>query len=523
MDSPPRGANLDRLERMVAVALLFVTALRLWLAGIIPLSDDEAYYRLWSLAPAWSYLDHPPMVAWFIAAGRAVAGDSALGVRLAGPLVSLLAGVILWRIAALLFDRHVAAWSVLIALAMPLLGAGAIVITPDLPSTLFFLLGVWALAELQASGRARWWLGVGACAGLGLLSKYTNLFFGGTILLWLLASRERWRWFASWQLWAGGILAMVLALPVVIWNAEHDWASFAKQLGRVVEQRAPGPLTFLEFLGALIVLASPVIAVFAARGTYRAARALIAQPSPAQALLAAAILPLLAYFAFHAVSDRVQANWLAPLYPFLALAAAAQLCAIGDGGHRRSSQFAALAIGFVMTGAIYLHAAHPLIVRAEWREPTHQLRGWPEFARQVEDLAKAQGASWIATSSYATTAQLNLHLKGRLPVIQLDERLRYVHLPPPPPDLLMKPALYVELARRARGDLLSERFGEVAAPMRLARSHAAIPLADYTAIAIARPRGAVLGPDFKAPRSSRAGQTARTPKNESAKHTAVTD
>src|SRR5205807_1277997 len=50
-----------------------------WVAGGIPLTDDEAYYRLWALAPALSYLDHPPMAGWMIAAGRWIGGDNPFG------------------------------------------------------------------------------------------------------------------------------------------------------------------------------------------------------------------------------------------------------------------------------------------------------------------------------------------------------------------------------------------------------------------------------------------------------------
>jgi 4-amino-4-deoxy-L-arabinose transferase-like glycosyltransferase len=69
---------------------VLLALLRAAVAATTELSDDEAYYRLWALAPAMSYLDHPPMVAWLIAAGQAVLGDTPLGVRLAAVLTSLL-------------------------------------------------------------------------------------------------------------------------------------------------------------------------------------------------------------------------------------------------------------------------------------------------------------------------------------------------------------------------------------------------------------------------------------------------
>ena len=82
--------RIDTADRVLIAVALALFALRLVIAGNTGLVDDEAYYRIWSLAPALSYFDHPPMVAWIIAAGRAIAGDTVIGVRLLAP-ASLLA------------------------------------------------------------------------------------------------------------------------------------------------------------------------------------------------------------------------------------------------------------------------------------------------------------------------------------------------------------------------------------------------------------------------------------------------
>src|SRR5262249_18305547 len=155
------------------------------------------------------------------------------------------------------------------ALAMPLLAVGGVIITPDTPSVLFWGLAFWALIELEASGNANWWLAVGLAAGLGLLSKYTNLFVGVGMVLWLILAPKHWRWFRAWQVWAGGALAVALALPVLVWNANHGWASFSKQFGRVAHA-APFTLRYLgEFIAGYVGLASPAIAVLGVIGCLR--------------------------------------------------------------------------------------------------------------------------------------------------------------------------------------------------------------------------------------------------------------
>jgi hypothetical protein len=484
-DMPGESTRIGRPAAILIAAILCMTAVRLWLAAGLGLTDDEAYYRLWALAPAMSYFDHPPMVGWMIAAGRWIAGDNPLGLRLVAILVSLLGPFVLWRTATILFGPSVGRRAVWIALAMPLLAVGGVIITPDTPSVLFWGLAGWALAELYVSRNANWWLAVGLFAGLGLLSKYSNLFVGAGILLWLAAIRANRSWFSSWQLWAGGALACLLAIPVLAWNAQHDWASIAKQFGRVGHGRQITAVYFGELVGGSIGLMSPVIAVLALLGLVKVARSAASDHDQPSALLAAGMLPFLAYLLVHSVHDRVQANWMAPLYPAFAVCAAVTLG--GIEAPRRLGQAVgrlgrwAIGIGFVFSGLLYWHSLRPLVQLTGQRDPTSQTRGWSEVAAEVERLRVQTGACWVATSSYATTGQLAYHLKGKAPVVQLTERIRYVHLPRVDAATLACPALYVELARRSLPSLLlQQRFRSVERLDGVARSHRGVPIAAYT-------------------------------------------
>ncbi|AGK58368.1 hypothetical protein HYPDE_33478 [Hyphomicrobium denitrificans 1NES1] len=453
----------DRADNVLIAAALGLFVIHVVMAAVMGLVDDEAYYRIWSLAPSLSYYDHPPMIAWMIGAGRVLLGDTTLGVRLVAPFCYLVGALVLWRTAALFYGREVARTAVWILLAMPLLAVGGILMTPDLPSVLFAGLVLWALAELDHSKNANWWLAAGVFAGLGLLSKYTNLFLGATIVLWLIATPENRRWFRFPQLWIGGFIAVLAAMPVVVWNAEHDWASFTKQFGRVGHSGTLGaPIYFVEFIGTFLALASPIIAVLAITGLARVARSTLRNRRSGDLLLTAAILPMLVYFAVHALHDRVDGNWPAPIYPPLAICAALAIHAIMPEQRRKAVFASALAFGFLVTGAIYADALHPLPLSARMKAPTEQMHGWNELGDAIEQKRVEAGASWVATSSYATTGQVAFALNGRSDVAQLDQRIRYEFLPPLPPALLQKPVLYVELQRRVDLPLLKSKFRNVA-------------------------------------------------------------
>jgi 4-amino-4-deoxy-L-arabinose transferase-like glycosyltransferase len=492
---PSGSMGIDRPAAILLAAILAVGLVRASLAAMIGLTEDEAYYRLWALAPAMGYLDHPPMVGWMIALGRWVGGDTPFGIRFPAILISLVGPLVLWRTAAVLFGPIAARRAVWFAVAMPLLAVGGVIITPDTPSVLFWGLVGWALVELQASRNANWWLAVGAFAGLGLLSKYSNLFVGASILLWLSLFRSNRPWFRCWQLWAGGAIAVLLALPVLLWNYQHDWASFAKQFGRVGHGQRLAVAYLAELVGGSLVLMSPVVAVLAVLGLGKLARSAAAGDPPA-ALLATGMLPFLAYLIVHALHDRVQANWMAPLYPSLAVCAAVALGAL-DAGAKPGQTFGrlgrwALATGLLLSGLIYWHTLNPLVQLPGQKDPTSQTRGWRELAADVERLRAATGACWIATSNYATTGQLAFELRDKAPVVQIDERIRYLHLPAPDAALLKCPALYVELERRTNAAWLGERFRSVTRLDNLTRTHAGVALATYAVYLGEEPDSAAL-------------------------------
>lgn len=484
----------DTDARILVLLTIVPMLLHLWLADQIPLTEDEAYYRLWALAPALSYYDHPPMVAWMMAAGRWIAGDTALGLRLVGVLATALSTVALWRTAYLLIGQRQAITATVFAVVMPLLAVGAIVMTPDTPSVLFFVLGAWALAELNASRSANWWLAVGLFAGLGLLSKYTNFFFGIAIVVWLVSSRQNWHWFRVWQLYAGGALALALFAPVVMWNITHDGASFAKQFGRVADIEPFRIVWQLELWGALILLTGPILFGLAVRGVAQTVQRFRATGEPAAALLLALTLPLILYFCLHALHGRVLPNWLAPAYPFFAILAASGAASMSDARMRPSAIRTATISSAVLSLLIYAHAAVPFYVDTKAKEPTHQLRGWAEFTREVAYTAETTGAAYIATTSYGTTGHLAFNLDHRWPVLQLTDRIRYAHLPAPDSQMFTKPGLVVELLRRDPKTELLARFNTVKPLGNLTRGHGGILLQTYVTYQVSGPKANPLSP-----------------------------
>ena len=192
-----------------------LTAVRLVVAATLPLAPDETYYWVWSHALAAGYLDHPPMVALWIRAGTLLLGQSALGVRLLGPLAAAVASWMLFDAANVLFPGTKAGVVAATLLnASLLLGVGTVIMTPDSPLLFFWTAAFWAVARLAAGGSGLWWLAAGVAGGLALDSKYTALFLWIGVGLWVLLVPAVRPWLLRWHPWAACAIGLALFVPV---------------------------------------------------------------------------------------------------------------------------------------------------------------------------------------------------------------------------------------------------------------------------------------------------------------------
>lgn len=476
---------------MVIVGLL--TILKIYAAANAHFVEDEAYYRIWGLFPALSYYDHPPMIGWWIAAGQAIFGDTVFAVRFLVILTGLIGTLALWRTASILFDERVAGWAVLFFNSSLLVGIGGILATPDAPSVFFWGLSLWALAELSRSRNANWWLMVGLMAGCGLLAKYSVLFLGAGIVLWLLWVPGSRRWWTTWQLWAGGAIAVICFLPVLYWNHAHEWVSFYKQFGRAGSGGYTAKYIF-EFLGALIGLLNPLIAILAGLGAVTLFGAFRKRENAASLLILTA-LPFILYLLYHSLHSRVQANWPAPLFPAFAIAAAVFVAGLrADQAFWKRLAAGGVGLGVLIAVVVQIHAVSPVTGQFARKDPTFQLRGWPEIGEAVRAFVTKEGAAYVATTSYGLNGQIDYLLKDTVPVVQLTERIRYIMAPEPDMNLFGKPGLYVTEKRRNKEGDLKKSFSSVKELGELERKVDGVRLEDLVVYRIEGPIGPVFEP-----------------------------
>src|SRR3954471_4315217 len=292
--------NEARLVLNTVLTIVALVAVRLVAPAYTPINFDGAYYWVWSKSPPGGYYEHPPMVALVIRLGTMIAGDTELGVRLVSILLALPMSWAVYQAAAILFGgRRVAATSAILLNVTLMAAVGTMIVTPDAPLLVASSFVLFSLAKVLETGRGAWWLAVGVAVGCALLSKYTALFFGPAIVIWLIVVPKLRRWLISPWLYLGGLVAVVMFAPVILWNADHHWVSFLKQFGRArIEDFT---LVYIgELIPTQIAFATPLAFILGMMGLYALWR-LRTGALPARVLISSTFWTITLYFVWHSL------------------------------------------------------------------------------------------------------------------------------------------------------------------------------------------------------------------------------
>lgn len=308
----------------ILIGVLLLARLAYIGSGLIELSGDEAYQWVWSKHLALSYYSKPPLIAYTQFLGTSIFGDNEFGVRFFSPVIGAILSVLLLRFFAREFNARAGFFLVLVTSATPLMAIGAILMTVDPLSVLFWTLAMVAgWRAVQPDAKLTPWLWTGLWMGLGFLSKYTELFqwlcWAVFFVLWKPARvhlRKPGPWLAL-------LINVLCAAPVLIWNQQHHWITVTHVAGdaKAGETWHPTLHYFFDFLEKETALLNPVFflgTIWASIAFWRRGR-----HNPRYVYLFSMGAPLfLAYllFTFH---SGVLPNWIAPsVLPLFCLMAA---------------------------------------------------------------------------------------------------------------------------------------------------------------------------------------------------------
>jgi hypothetical protein len=400
---PALGCGLAAAAAQAAVAVPFL--------GRYGWDRDELYFLSAARRPALGYVDFPPLTAWLGWLVHALAVDSLVALRLTSLVAMMLTVVLVALIARDLgagTGTQLAA-ALVWALSPYALGAGSL-FHPTWLDTLCWVALLYTLTLILCRRQRRLWLVAGAIAGIGLEAKYTIAFLLVALLVALLVTPARVELRTRWP-WLGLGVALLLALPNLIWQAQHHWPSihFAASQNTATAADTP-PGTYLAeqlFLGAGLVLAvigvvalwrqprlrplaflPPLVTAF-----FLLERGRAYYPLPADAIaVAAGVVSLTAWL-------RVRRRRLLILAPLLALHAATLV----------------LALPIILP----IRSTASMISSGVWNKSFYKDEiGWPELAdqtaaawRSLTPLQRANGA--IVAGNYGEASALEYYGPSR--------------------------------------------------------------------------------------------------------------
>ncbi len=469
-DQLDRGSHTQTWPYATAAAALLAAQAVAHLVFLIrdcpfDLSGDEAHYWEWSRRLDWSYYSKGPLVAYLIAASRAVlaewserlVGNEALAVRVPALLLSVCTGMGIFTLAQQALGRpRQALAAVALTFTVPILAAGSFLMTIDAPLACLY---VWTLVCVWhglRAGRTWPWLVAGVLIALGILAKYTMVLVFPTVLLALLLEPAFRAALRRPGPYLGTLLGLMGIIPILVWNSQHDWVSFRHVAGQagVGGRSAFDPLGPLAMLAGQLAVVGPVwfpamvwAAIHALRGPGLAsgvrtgpglASGVRTGPGLASGvrmgratavfLACATGVPWLVFLLFSLVT-KIQPNWpVLALLPGLALLVAW----LAHLPTRRTA--AALIVAGTLvggTGVALLHTSASLMPLFAWLarneppwsltpvakyDPSARLRGWSQLGAAAGRALAAERAAghkpFILTDDYQVASQIAVYCPG---------------------------------------------------------------------------------------------------------------
>ena len=262
----PETSNHNRHQssinwRVLALAITgFMLLLRFLYLGSTELLPDEAYYWNYKEHLSLGYLDHPPMIAWIIWLSTSIFGNNEFGVRVFAYICGMITLLYSYRLTSLLFDRTSAYISLLLISTLPFTVATGFLATTDALQITLWAASLYFMAKVILTNSANYWLAIGICIGLGMLSKYSMALFALSIIVFICINRSSRIWWKYPILYLSGAISVILFAPTIYWNAQNEWNSFLFQTTRRLDKASEFSAHYLVL--HLLVLLSPIGLLF---------------------------------------------------------------------------------------------------------------------------------------------------------------------------------------------------------------------------------------------------------------------
>ena len=373
--------------------ILGLVAIKLWLAAIMPLSNDEVYYHTYALYPALSHFDHPPMVGWIIQLFTCnMQWHNDFFMRLGAIVFSIFNSIIVYCFVKRISNTKAAMVALILFNASFYNSVVAgFFIMPDTGLLTFWLLALdffhRSLTAEMISKKERWWIiAAGIFTGLAMLSKYQAGSLWASAFLFILIFKRKWLKEPTFYL--SGIITILVFFPAILWNIQNQFASLSFHGERVnlLHQKFNYLYFAREFFGQMIYTNFVVYVIIVWSLIYYLKH--FSQRTLSEKLFVYFGLPVVFIFLFISIFKATLPHWSGPGFSTLILLASITLansCKAKPIFLKRALVWSASGyIGAVII--IVLQLQFNIIPLGYENDPTSDITGWDELGQKFSKL-----------------------------------------------------------------------------------------------------------------------------------------
>jgi 4-amino-4-deoxy-L-arabinose transferase-like glycosyltransferase len=458
-------------EVLVVSTLVLAT-----LSFTLPLSDQEAYYWLWSKYLDFGYYDHPPMQAWLTYLSTSIFGDSIFSVRMPAIVLRLVGLLYFYKWSRLYLSESRAAFALLVVLSSFFMFGASLIVLPD-----SYLFPFAAMTLYYAEKRS--FIRCGLSLGLAALAKWTAAIYVPGVMAAMLLTKGKPK---TWRgILIVGIISLAIQAPVFYWNKVNNWVSFKFHLSERHASLSQVPIQdilkntinfissqiILGFFGVTLLLIWITWALFTKQISLRQ---LYKSQNNNQSPLWPWILPAFLIFGYSAMKGQLRFYWTAPAFLPLVIAIIMRLpenfkLERFSKIFSKGSHFTLLVVFCALHLPIgaWLKPLTDLYKNYDLRHsPLGDLKGWDEWIKHLEKIEKipirdtAFMASDFRLASQASWALRHINPKQSATV--MPQKNQFLFFDEPKPEKYANAIMFFDNRYRSTAyfQLYCEEFGE---------------------------------------------------------------
>lgn len=421
-------------KKLAYITIISFVILRVILGTVTNVTDDEAYYWTWTKHLSYSYFDHPPMVAYFLRLSTLILGDTSLAVRMPGILVTAISSLFIFKIINYFYkDEKKSFWGVAVFQIFPIFAMASIMTLPDTPLMLFYVLSLYLFIKIIYEKNSKLWYPLGIVLGLGFLSKYNMVLVYPSVFFFLLFSKEDRFWFKKKEPYIAFLISLLFFIPVILWNMEHNWSSFAFHLkDRQSSTFSLRPKYIFQFVASQLIVASPFLFFGLMGDMFKNIKKRDVK------LLSSFTLPIFLVFGVSSLSNASKIHWTALAF--------IPMIIISSNYRNWKKWFTITSFSFAIgiTSIVYIQSVYPIIPLKPTADITNDMYGWDKAGQSVDRILKSSNEKWFLFSNrYQTASQLSLYMPNKEYVYSLNGRTEMFDFWEPEDKLIGKNGIFV--------------------------------------------------------------------------------